>query len=353
MKLSLPIFNHISAPAKMFLLQNLSAMVKAGVSLADSLTTLGNQTPNKRMRFVLLEIAATVRSGKTFGEGLDPYQADFGELFINMIKAGEGSGRLEEVLHELYIQIKKEHSLILKVRNAMTYPIIIILAMMGIGVFIIVFVLPNITSLFKELNAELPLATRILITVSDITQQHGLIIALTAITLLVILVATVRSQGGKKVVHRLMLATPGLGAIVRDINIARSMRSLSSLIKTDIPIVETFLITSRVIGNTAYRQALETSAEALKKGEKLGVVMAKYPRLFPPNVLQMVIVGEETGALDDILDQVASFYEEQVFETMESLPTIIEPILMILIGVAVGGIAVAVLMPMYTLTEQI
>lgn len=352
-RISLPMFNHISAPAKMFLLQTLSAMVKAGVSLADALTTLGEQTPNRRMKKVLLDIAGTVRSGKTFGESLDPYRSDFGELFINMIKAGEGSGRLEEVIHELYVQIKKEHTLILKVRNAMTYPIIIILAMFGIGIFIVIFVLPNITSLFSELDAELPLATRILIKISDITQHHGILIALSAITLLVTLIAIIRNKTGKRFVHRLMLATPGLGAIVRDINIARSMRSLSSLIKTDIPIVETFLITSRVIGNTAYRQALESSAEALKKGEKLGVAMGKYPRLFPPTVLQMVVVGEETGALDDILDQVASFYEEQVFETMESLPTIIEPILMVLIGIAVGGIAVAVLLPMYTLTEQI
>jgi len=353
MKLNISLFNHISAPAKMFLLQNLSAMVKAGVSLADALTTLGNQTPNKRMKVVLLDIAATVRAGKTLGEGLDPYQSDFGELFINMVKAGESSGRLEEVLHELYLQIKKEHTLILKVRNAMTYPAIIILAMFGIGIFIVVFVLPNITSLFTELNAELPLATRILIKVTEITQAHGPLLALSFLTFLIVMIAIVRSKQGKRLVHRILLHTPAVGSIIRDINIARSMRSLSSLIKTDIPIVETFLITSRVIGNTAYREALEQSAEALKKGEKLGAVMGRYPRLFPPNVLQMVTVGEETGALDDILDQVASFYEEQVFETMESLPTIIEPVLMVLIGVAVGGIAVAVLMPMYTLTEQI
>jgi len=342
----------IPVTAKIFLLQNLSVMVKAGVSLADGLTTIEEQTSNAKLKRILKATASEIKAGKTFAEALGPYHNDFGELFINMIRAGELSGRLEEVLHELYTQTKRDHSLMLKIRNAMTYPVIIICAMFGIAGFVVVFVLPNITALFSELDVELPLATRIVISISDFLQAYGLWVLAGVMPLFLILVRLVQTPTGKYALDRILLRTPIVGTIIKKINIARLTRSLSSLIKTDIPIVETLTITAHVLGNSVYIKALENAAERIKKGQKLGAILSENKTLFPPTVIQMISIGEETGALDEILENIATFYEEEVFQTMDSLPTIIEPLLMILIGLGVAGIAIAVLMPMYSLSDS-
>jgi type IV pilus assembly protein PilC len=342
----------IPVTAKIFLLQNLSVMVKAGVSLTDGLTTIEEQTSNPKLKRILKAAATEIKAGKTFAEALTPYHNDFGELFINMIRAGELSGRLEEVLHELYTQTKRDHSLMLKIRNAMTYPVIIVCAMFGIAGFVVVFVLPNITALFSELDVELPLATRVVIGGSNFLQSYGLWVMAVILPLLLILIKISRTSAGKYALDRLLLKTPVVGSIIKKINIARLTRSLSSLIKTDIPIVDTLSITAHVLSNSVYTRALENAAERIKKGQKLGVILSENKTLFPPTVIQMISIGEETGALDEILENIATFYEEEVFQTMDSLPTIIEPLLMILIGMGVAGIAIAVLMPMYSLSDS-
>ncbi|HLD28064.1 MAG TPA: type II secretion system F family protein [Patescibacteria group bacterium] len=343
----------IPAKAKIFLLQNLSLMIKTGIPLAEALQTIENQTTNKKLKKIIKEAHLQVEQGKTFSESLKPYQKDFGDMFINMIEAGEASGRLEEILKRLYKDTKREHEIKTKIRNALTYPTIIILAMIGIGTFVIFFVLPNITQVFDEIGTDLPIATRILIGISDIAQQNGLLAGTIALILLAIFVRIIRTKSGKKMLSYLSLNLPILSSIVKQINLARIGRSLSSLIKTDIAIADSIIITSKIVKNYYYKQALVESAVQVKKGEKLELIFKKYPKLFPPIITQMVAVGEETGALDDVLSQLANFYEEEVSQTMDTLPIIIEPLLMLLIGVAVAGIALAVLMPMYSLTQSI
>lgn len=343
----------ISATAKIFFLQNLSVMIKTGIPLAEALETLGKQIKNKKLKSIIYHVFESVKKGKTFSESLAPYEQDFGELFINMIKAGETSGNLEEILKKLYEQTKKDHALKTKVRNAMTYPIIIVLAMFGIGAFVVFFVLPNITSLFKELNVQLPLATRVLIGISDFVQNNGLLTATVTIVFLIAFIRIIRTKKGKNILDNIFIHLPVLAPIIKKINLSRISRSLSSLIKTDIAISESILITSKVVGNSLYRQALANASEQVKKEEKLADILRNYPNIFPAIVTQMIAIGEETGALDEVLDNMAKFYEEDVYQTMETLPTIIEPILMILIGIGVAGVAVAILMPMYTLTESL
>ena len=335
------------------MLQNLSVMIKAGVPLADALSTLAEQTKNKKIKNILSDVQKKIKEGKNFSESLEPYQENFGELFINMIRAGETSGQLDTVIKELYQQTKKDHQLMTKVRNALTYPVIIIVAMFGIGTFMMVFVLPNITNLFTELNIQLPLPTLILITISNFIQANGLWVAIALVLILVIFIRTIRTQKGKYAFDTILLKIPVVSGIIKKINLARLARSLSSLIKTDITIIETLQITSRILGNSLYKKALLESAEQVKKGNKMADVFKNYPNIFPPNIIQMVSVGEETGSLDEVLENLASFYEEEVYSTMDNLPVIIEPVLMILIGVAVAGIALAIMMPMYNLTEAI
>lgn len=351
--MKIELFKKISSTNKIFLLQNLSVMIKAGVPLADALSTLAEQIKNKKLKTILFDIQKKIKEGKNFSESLAPYQENFGELFVNMIRAGETSGQLDNVIKELHQTTTKDHQLMMKVRNALTYPVIIIIAMFGIGTFMMIFVLPNITNLFTELDVQLPLPTKILIGVSNFTQAHGLWIIAFLVIMIVIFSRAIKTSGGKYFFDTILLKLPIVAGIIKKINLARTSRSLSSLIKTDITIVETLQITSRVLGNSHYKKALLESAEQVKKGNKMADVFKNYPHIFPPNIILMVSVGEETGSLEEVLENLAAFYEEEVYNTMENLPVIIEPVLMIMIGIAVAGIALAIMMPMYNLTENI
>ena len=341
----------IPAPAKIFLLQNLSVMVKAGVSLGDALKALSEQGKNQKLQRILMEAYDKVRQGKTLSESFLPYQKDFGEMFINMLSAGEASGRLEDVLNELYLQIKKDHTLKLKIKNAMTYPVIIVFVMIGIAIFVVLFILPNMTKMFSELNAKLPWSTVMLMNLSDFIQKNGLWVLAAIIIFIAAFIKSIRTKTGKRIADVIILHLPIVAPIIKKINLARISQSLSSLIKTDISIVDSLKITSKIVTNTVYRQALEESSEKVKKGEKIANIFKNYPKIFQPIVIQMIMVGEETGKLDEVMQNLASFYDEEVTQTMNSLPTIIEPVLMIAIGIGVAGIAVAVLMPMYSLTS--
>lgn len=343
----------IPATAKIFLLQNLAVMVKAGLPLADAITTLGKQSKSRKLANILNDVQQKIRGGKSFAEALTPYLKDFGEVFINMIAAGEASGSLEEVLNSLYIQLKKDHTLKSKIRNAMTYPVIIVCVMFGIGGFVIVYVLPNITGMFAEMKTELPLPTRVLISISDFIQANGIIVFPSIIIALAIFYRWTRSKSGRIIWHRILLKTPIVGEIIKKINIARLSLNLSNLIKTDIAIPECLRISSNVVGNQVYKKALAEAGEKVKKGKKIAEIFQEYPEILPPIIIQMVAVGEETGALDVVLKNLADFYQEEVEQTMENLPVIIEPLLMILMGLAVAGLAVAVILPIYSLTSVI
>jgi type IV pilus assembly protein PilC len=294
-----------------------------------------------------------VEKGSNFADAMKPYRNVFGELFISMIEAGELSGKLEAVLGELFIQMKKEHALISKVKGALTYPAVILFAMLGIGTFMIIVVVPKITDMFSDLDAELPLPTKILIGVSKALIEHGVLTVIFLVLFVIIFIRILKTNRGKFLFQSLLLNMPIISPIIKKINLARFARNISSLLKTDIMIIKTFQITANVLGNLHYRQALLDMSQGIKKGGKISEVIKGYPKLFTPVVAQMVTIGEDTGELDNILVELAEFYEEEVDQIMENLPSIIEPLLILILGVGVGGMAVAIIMPMYSITTQI
>ena len=346
-------FSRVPLKEKLFFVQHLGVMLKAGISLSKALQTLSIQTKNKYFSFILSDIAIKVEKGESFAECLKPYKNVFGELFISMIEAGEISGKLEDVLNQLFIQMKKEHALISKVKGALTYPVVIMMAMFGIGAFMMVFVVPRITAIFTEMNVELPLPTKILINVSNAVANHGLISLLIFISIVIVFIRILKTYKGKYIFQAILLKSPIIGPIMKKINLARFARNISSLLKTDIMIVKTFQITANVLGNLHYREAILDMANHIKKGDNLSDVIKQYPKLFPPVVVQMVAIGEQTGELDSILIELAEFYEEEVDQIMENLPSIIEPLLILMLGLGVGGVAVAIIMPMYSITNSI
>jgi type IV pilus assembly protein PilC len=346
-------FSRVPLKEKLFFVQYLGIMLKSGISLASGLKTLSLQTSNKRFAKIIGEIAESVEKGTSFTESLKPHKKVFGELFINMIEAGEVSGKLENVLVQLYIQLKKQHELVSKVKGAMTYPAVIIVAMGGIGVFMMVKIVPQMVGMLKEFNAELPLATRVLISVSDAIVDNGLLAAGILVVSVLVIVQIMRTYRGKYYWQAIVLYMPIISPIVKKVNLAKFSRTISTLLKTDIMIIKTFQITANVLGNLHYRKAVNEMSEKIKKGSQINEVVSSYPKLFPPVVNQIISVGEETGELDNILTELADFYEGEVNKIMDNLPSIIEPLLILILGCAVGGMAVAIIMPMYSLGSAI
>ena len=338
---------------KLFFIQHLGIMLKAGISLSTALKTLAKQTTNKRFARIIADISRNVEKGVSFTESLKPHEKIFGQLFINMIESGEISGKLEEVLKRLYLQFKKNHELLSKVKGALIYPIVILIAMSGIGTFMMIAVVPKITAMFKDFNAELPLATKLLIKFSDSLVANGLLYLVALIVVILTIVRLIKTKRGRYAFHGLLLKLPIFSPIIKKINLARFARTTSSLLKTDIMIIKSFQIAANVLGNVHYRQALMEMSDKIKKGGTINEVVANYPKLFPPVVAQMIAVGEDTGELDYILEELAEFYEGEIDQTMNNLPAIIEPILILALGLVVGGMAVAVIMPMYALTSVI
>jgi len=338
---------------KLFFVQHLSIMLKAGISLSVALKTLAKQTQNKSFKKIITDLSEKVEKGISFTESLKLHQKVFGELFINMIEAGEISGKLEDVLKRLYIQLKKQHELRSKVRGALTYPAIIVFAMAGIGTFMMIVVVPKITEMFADFEAELPLPTKILMSVSSAIVSNGLISIVVLAVLIITIIQVLRTYKGKYYFQALILKLPIISPIIKKISLASFARTISSLLKTDIMIIKTFQITSNVVGNLHYRKAIIEMSEKIKKGKSINELIANYPDLFPPVVTQMIMVGEETGELDNILEELAQFYETEVDQIMNNLPSIIEPVLILVLGVAVGSMAVAIIMPMYSITEAI
>lgn len=346
-------FSKVPLKEKLFFVQHLGLMLRTGISLSIALKTLADQTENKRFAMVLKDIGEKIEKGNNFCDSLKPHKIIFGELFINMIEAGEISGKLESVLQQLFVQMKKENTLISKVKGALTYPAVIVMAMFGIGTFMIVFIIPKVTAMFTEINAELPLPTKVLIAISDGIRNNGLLAIIIFITTILTITKILKTEKGKFIFQSILLKLPVLSPIIKKINLARFARTISSLLKTDIMIIKTFEITASVLGNLHYRNALLNMAGEIKKGGKLSDTINKYPKLFTPIVAQMVSIGEETGELDNILVELAEFYEEEVDLIMDNLPAIIEPLLILMLGLGVGGVAVAIIMPMYSITESI
>ncbi len=346
-------FQSVPAVEKIFFTQYLHVMIRAGFSIARALNTLTQQTTNKFFKKVITEVRADVESGMAFSKSLAKHPKIFNELYVNMVAAGESSGKLDEVLSTLAIKMKKDHGLVSKVKGALTYPIIILVIMLGVAILMAVVVIPQLASIFSENDAQMPLMTRILMWISSFLIDNGVIVLAALIALTFVFLRLLKTKKGKHLFDTVILRSPVAGTIVKKVNLARFTRSLSSMLETNIPIIETFMIISRTMGNTFYKAAFEEAAHRLKTGNTISHNLEAYPMLFPPLTTQMISIGEESGSLDAISGELATFYEEEVDQTMANLSTIIEPILMLLLGVGVALMAVAIILPIYSLSEQI
>lgn len=339
----------IALAEKMLFTRHLAVMIKAGLPLNQSLKTLSQQSKSEKLKKIIALLEQDIRQGQTFSQALEKHPTVFNNLYVNMVKAGEASGSLSESLNILAEQMKKDHELIGRVRSAMTYPAVIVLAMIGIGVFMLATVVPKLNEVFVELKIELPLSTRIIIGFSNFLQDHFVIGLLIFVALAVSMRFALRDKRMKKPLHFLFLNFPILGKLTRKINAARFAGTLGSLIQSGIDIVKALSIVSGTLTNQFFKESLENTSREVQKGTILSKALTPYETIYTPMVIQMIKVGEETGSLTDILKDLAEFYQEDIDNTTKSLSSIIEPIIMIVIGAAVGFFAVSMIQPMYSM----
>jgi len=333
--------------------RNLQVMIAAGVSLPRSLSILSAQSKNKRLKKVLVEVVENINKGEGFSDSLKKYSDIFPEIFVSMIKVGEESGTLEDVLKNLNFQMEREHDLRSKVKGALIYPAVIICAMLGIGTLMLIMVVPKLAETFRELEVDLPATTQIVIGIGEFLATKWYLLLISLFVLFFVFQRLIKTRGGKRIFDKITLKTPIISPIVKKTNSAQTLRTLSSLIVSGIPIIRALEIVSGALGNIYFQEAIANSMEKVQKGEKLSVVLKSYQHLYPSMVVQMFEIGEETGQTSEILQKLADFYEEEVTNATKNLSSIIEPVLMLLIGGAVGFFAISMIQPMYSMLGAI
>ena len=349
LSISIPFIGWIPLTEKIMFARNLGVMISAGVSLPRALNILAVQSKNKKFKKAIFKIKEEIIQGKSFSETLEKYPDIFSELFCSMLKVGEETGTMEDVLKVLTGQMEKEHEIRAKIKGAMIYPAVIILAMLGIGIVMLIMVVPKLASVFSELNVELPLTTKMVIYIGNFLAKFWYTVPFGALVLVVLLKMVPKTKLGKLVFDTLVLKLPIISPIIKKTYSAHTVRTLSSLIIAGVPIVRSLEIVSNSLENLYYKKAIAEAAGQVRKGGKLAEALKGREALYPNLVFQMLEVGEETGETADILKKLAEFYEEEVANVTKNLSAVIEPVLMLIIGAVVGFFAISMIQPIYSM----
>jgi len=347
------IFSKVKIVEQIILTKNLSGMIRAGLSLSRALSVLKKQTKNPKLDKILTSIANDINSGETFSAALSKFPDVFSKLFVSMVRAGEESGNLAGALSDIGLNLEKANSLNKKIKSALIYPGIILSAMVVIGVLMFAFVVPTLASTFKELGVVLPFSTRMLIFFGNFFSNH---LILTFIILLgggFGLYSAFRAKFVAPYIDFLVLKIPVISNLTKELNTARTSRTISSLLFSGVSITRAIEITEDVVQNIYYKKVLNEAKTGIEKGEPFSKAFAAHIDLYPVMMSEMIQVGEETGKLSDMLLEIALFYEGEVENKTKNLSTIIEPLLMIVIGVGVGFFAISMISPLYSILGSI
>jgi len=347
------IFSKVKIGEQILFTKNLSGMIKAGLSLSRALSVLKKQTKNPKLSKILTSVANDINSGETFSSALSKFPDVFSKLFISMVRAGEESGNLAGALSDIGLNLEKSNSLNKKIKGALIYPGIIMSAMVVIGVLMFAFVVPTLANTFKELGVVLPLSTRLLIFFGNFFSNH---LILTFVILLGVgfgLYSIFRSKMFAPYIDFIILKIPIVNNLTKELNSARTARTISSLLLSGVSLTRAIEITQDVVQNTYYKKVLNEAKIAIEKGEPFSNAFEANVNLYPIMMSEMIQVGEETGKLSDMLLEIALFYEGEVENKTKNLSTIIEPLLMIVIGAGVGFFAISMISPLYSILGSI
>jgi type IV pilus assembly protein PilC len=329
-----------------------SVMIDAGLPLVQCLEILGSQQEHKTFKRTLLQIRQDVESGSNLADAMRKHPKVFNDLYTNMVAAGEAGGILDTILQRLATYIEKSVKLNGQVKSAMIYPV----AVIGIACIVVAVILwkviPTFASLFESLGAELPLPTRVVIALSNFLADYWWLIIISFFALSFAIRKYHETYKGKRVLDNILLRLPVLGILLRKIAVARFCRTLSTLTSSGVPILDGLQITARTAGNSIVEDAIMATRKSVEEGKTISEPLGST-EVFPPMVVQMIAVGEQTGALDTMLSKIADFYEEEVDIAVAGLMKLLEPVLIAFLGVAIGGIVIAMYMPMFSLISQI
>lgn len=350
--LEIHLFEHFTALDRIILIRNMAVTIKAGLSILESLEILINDAGKKIIKEILLSAKGNVQNGQPLSKTFETYNKYFPPIFLGMVKAGELSGQLDKSLEELSTHMNKEYALVKKVKSALAYPIILLLASFGIVGLLLGFVLPRLTKTFAQSNMQLPAVTRGLMYLSDlVSYSFWLDIGIVA-AIVLFFGAFRRTALGKKFFSGLVLKIPVAKNLFRKVILVRFTRTLGSLVASGLSIVESLELSSHVVGNYYYEQAIATSIEDIKNGIPLSECLRRHPDLFPNFLTSLLTVGEKTGTLESVLKTFSDFYDDEVDGALKDLTTFLEPVLLLLMGLIVGLIAVAILMPIYQMVGK-
>ena len=343
------LFGRVSLVDKMILTRNLQVMLSGGLSLSRALQVLSDQTKNQKLKSILADIKTDIGKGESFSEALSRHSDVFPEVFRSMIELSEEAGTIEEVLGNLTDQMEKEHDLRSKITGALIYPAVVVFAMVAIGLLMLTVFVPQLAEVFDSMGLELPLMTRMVIDFGVFVSNNWIVIPISLVMIFYGLKTIPKYEKSKMVMESLLLRIPVVSAIIKKNNSAYAARTLSSLMNSGVPIIKSMKITSRSLSNVHFKRSLSEAANEMSKGKNLSATLFPYADLYSPLMVQMIEVGEETGQTSSILAKTAEFFEDEVTNLTKNLSSVIEPVLMLVIGTAIGFFAVSMIQPIYSI----
>ena len=343
-------FNRVKPKDLVLFFRQFAVLISASITLIQSLRILSEQTENPSMRAILVEISNDVDTGERLSEALAKHKV-FHEFHISVIQSGEKSGKLDESLNYLADEEEKNYDIVKKLKNAMMYPAIVVSAMIVVGILMMIFVIPKLVDIFDEVGGELPIMTKILIGVSDFFVNFWWLAILIVIGVAMLIHLFIQKPLGRRQIDYLALRLPVFGDIIRHINIIHFARSMSTLITGGVTITNSLKITRGIVTNSVFKELINRTIIEVEQGNSISTVFLNSKEV-PMMVPKMMIVGEKTGKLDFVLERLNAFYSKELENTLDNLMVLLEPIIMIIMGVAVGLMAAAIVLPMYSLTSQ-
>jgi type IV pilus assembly protein PilC len=330
--------------------RQLATMIDAGIAIVQSLQALADQTPNKVMRDTIRDVCTRVESGESFSEALTRHPKAFNRLYVAMVSAGEKGGLLSEILARLATYQENTERLRKKVKTALMYPTVVTVVAIVITVFLLVRVIPTFKEVYSGFGAKLPAPTEILIGISEIVQHYLIWLILLAGAGIWGWMYFIKTKQGRDFWDTQRIKLPVFGQIAHKICLARFTRTLSSLVRSGVPILEVLQIVSQTVGNVVMEKAIKSAASDIERGEGISAALAKYP-VFPSMVVRMLSAGEQTGNIDTMLERVANFLDEEIDTTLSGLMSLIEPLLIVFLGVVIGGMVICMFLPIFNLAN--
>lgn len=333
--------------------KRLGMILRSGMPIMQGLRMLGQQKQSDSATYIYGELIKDVENGQSLSSGLEKFQKIFGEFCVNIVRVGESSGTLHENLDYLAQELKKKTALRKKVLGALVYPAVVVVATVGISLVLTVYIFPKITPIFTSFKTQLPMSTRMLIAISNFLMHDGEWLLIGVIAAAILYYFLLRIPRFHFLVDSILLQLPLFGTLSQYYNLANTARTLGLLLKSDMGIVGALSIVTKSSRNLAYKRALSHATTEVMKGQKMSDQLAKDPKLFPPLFTQMVMVGEQTGNLSGSLMYLSDMYEEEINDLTRNLTTLVEPVLMVVMGVIVGFIAISIITPIYGITSQL